>query len=73
MNYSAVIYWDLIPEESILERTPLELFELSVEQEHQFVSCLETLSVEKLFDNSPSNRHLLESLDLLSVSSCSIS
>ncbi|MEI6208911.1 MAG: hypothetical protein WCP20_19210 [Desulfuromonadales bacterium] len=68
----ALVSWDLIPQESILERTPREFFKLSATHESQFVSWLETLPVEMLFENSPPNRHALESLDLLAVSSCSI-
>lgn len=67
------ISWDLIPQDSILERTPRELFELSSTQEDQFINWLEKLPVEILFENPPSDQHILAGLDLFSVTSCSFS
>jgi DNA-binding CsgD family transcriptional regulator len=70
---STFISWDLIPQDSILERTPRELFELSPTQEVQFVDWLEKLPAEIIFENPPPNHHILEGLDLFSVASCSLS
>ena len=70
---SYLISWDLIPQESVLERTPLDLFELSAEHGKQLVAWLETLPIEMISDVPAPCRHLLESLNLLSVSSCTIS
>lgn len=67
-----LISWDLIPQDSVLERTPLELFFIPPEFEENVTLWLEKLSVE-IIDGGVGDRYLLESLDLFSVSSCTVS
>jgi len=69
----AKVSWDLIPDDSVLHRTPLEFFDLSTEIESRVIAWLDSLPAEMITPMSGPARLLFASLDLLSVASCTIS
>jgi hypothetical protein len=67
--YKPQIAWDSIPRDSILEKTPRELFSFRPEHEAQYVSWLETLPIEMVIPDPAINCPVMTGLYLVFLNS----